>query len=115
MGEVKGRVYKDLLMFHYDKTGNLKRYYGVENTAKSKGLLGGAGGAKSFPSEFSIFESPSNPNDVFWNVFLVQDIDVDCSSETNTNYIAGTQTTTTTCVYTPLYQGKANCFRTGHQ
>lgn len=106
MGEVKGRVYKDLLMFQFDKAGEFKRYYGVENTAKSNGLLGGAGGAKSFPSEFSIFESPTNPNEVFWNVFLVQDIDVDCSSETSNNYISGTQTTTTTCVYTPLYQGK---------
>lgn len=106
MGEVKGRVYKDLLMFHFDKTGAFKRYYGVENTAKSAGLLGGAGGAKSFPSEFTIYESPSNPNDLYWNVFLVQDIDVDCETETSTNYLAGTQTTTKTCVYTPLYQGK---------
>ncbi|MCB9174648.1 MAG: hypothetical protein H6589_08575 [Flavobacteriales bacterium] len=105
IGDVKGRVYKDLLMFHFDKTGAFKRYYGVENTAKSAGLLGGAGGAKSFPSEFSIYEAP-NGKDLFWNVFLVQDVDVDCSSETSTNYIAGTQTTTTTCVYTPLYQGR---------
>lgn len=105
MGDVKGRVYKDLLMFHFDKSGVFKRYYGVENTAKPAGLFGGAGGAKSFPSEFSIYEAP-NGKDLFWNVFLVQDVDVDCSSETSTNYIAGTQTTTTTCVYTPLYQGR---------
>lgn len=106
MGDVKGRVYKDLLMFQFDKSGNFKRYYGVENTAKSAGLLGGAGGAKSFPSEFAIYESPTNPNEIYWNVFLCKDIDVDCSSETSTNYLAGTQTTVTTCVYTPLYQGK---------
>ena len=105
MGDVKGRVYKDLLMFQFDKTGEFKRYYGVENTAKPAGLLGGAGGAKSFPSEFALYEAP-NGKDLFWNVFLVQDIDVDCSSETSTNYLAGTKTTTTTCVYTPLYQGK---------
>lgn len=106
VGDVKGRVYKDLLMFQFDKDGNFKKYYGVENTAKSAGLLGGAGGAKSFPSEFTIYESPVNPNELFWNVFLCKDIDVDCSSETSTNYLAGTQTTTTTCVYTPLYQGR---------
>lgn len=100
IGDVKGRVYKDLLMFQYGNDGSFKRYYGVENTAKSKGLLGGAGGAKSFPSEFTIFESPNNPNDLYWNVFLVQDIDVDCSTETSGNV------QTTTCVYTPLYQGK---------
>ncbi len=87
-------------MFQFDKTGAFKRYYGVQNTAKSAGLLGGAGGAKSFPSEFTIFESPSNPNDLFWNVFLCKDIDVDCTTETSWN------TTTKTCVYTPLYQGK---------
>jgi len=106
MGDVRGRVYKDLLMFHFDKNGNFKRYYGVENTAKSAGLLGGAGGAKSFPSEFVIYESPNNANELYWNVFLCKDIDVDCSSETSNNYISGTQTTTTTCVYTPLYQGQ---------
>ncbi|PJC62349.1 MAG: hypothetical protein CO022_04970, partial [Flavobacteriales bacterium CG_4_9_14_0_2_um_filter_32_27] len=105
MGDVKGRVYKDLLMFQFDKAGEFKRYYGVENTAKPAGLFGGAGGAKSFPSEFALYESP-NGKDLFWNVFLVQDVDVDCSSETSTNYLAGTKTTTTTCVYTPLYQGK---------
>ncbi len=105
MGDVKGRVYKDLLMFQFDKAGEFKRYYGVENTAKPAGLLGGAGGAKSFPSEFSLYEAP-NGKDLFWNVFLVQDVDVDCSSESSTNYLAGTKTTTTTCVYTPLYQGK---------
>jgi len=105
MGETKGRVYKDLLMFQFDKAGEFKRYYGVENTAKPAGLFGGAGGAKSFPSEFALYEAP-NGKDLFWNVFLVQDVDVDCSSETSTNYLAGTKTTTTTCVYTPLYQGK---------
>jgi hypothetical protein len=68
-------------------------------------LLGGAGGAKSYPSEFTIFESPTNPNDLYWNVFLCKDIDVDCSTESSTNYFAGTTTTTKTCVYTPLYQG----------
>ncbi len=103
MGDVKGRVYKDLLMFHFDKAGEFKRYYGVENTAKPAGLLGGAGGAKSFPSEFSVYESP-NGKELFWNVFLVQDVDVDCSSETSVGLT--TTTTTTTCVYTPLYQGK---------
>ncbi|MCB0402920.1 MAG: hypothetical protein KDD41_12605 [Flavobacteriales bacterium] len=105
VGEVKGRVYKDLLMFQFDSKGEFKRYYGVENTAKSAGLLGGAGGAKSYPAEFTVYQSPTNPNDLFWNVFLCKDIDVDCESETSTNYLAGTQTTTTTCVYTPLYQG----------
>jgi hypothetical protein len=105
VGDVKGRVYKDLLMFQFDKTGAFQRYYGVENTAKSAGLLGGAGGAKSYPSEFTIFESPTNPNDLYWNVFLCKDIDVDCSTESSTNYLAGTRTTTKTCVYTPLYQG----------
>lgn len=104
-GETKGRVYKDLLMFQFDEAGEFKRYYGVENTAKPAGLFGGAGGAKSFPSEFALYEAP-NGKDLFWNVFLVQDVDVDCSSETSTNVLAGTQTTTTTCVYTPLYQGK---------
>lgn len=103
VGEVKGRVYKDLLMFHFDKSGDFKRYYGVENTAKAAGLLGGAGGAKSFPAEFTIYESPVNANELFWNVFLCKDIDVDCSSETS--YGVTTKTTTTTCSYTPLYQG----------
>lgn len=105
MGDVKGRVYKDLMMFHFDNKGEFKRYYGVENTAKAAGLLGGAGGAKSFPSEFALYEAP-NGNDLFWNVFLVKDIDVDCETETSTNYLAGTKTTTKTCVYTPLYQGR---------
>jgi len=86
------------LMFQFDKQGNFKRYYGVENTAKSAGLLGGAGGAKSFPAEFSVYESPDSKT-LFWNVFLCKDIDADCSTET------GLYTTTTTCVYTPLYQG----------
>jgi len=105
IGAVKGRVYKDLLMFQFGKAGEFKRYYGIENTAKPAGLLGGAGGAKSFPSEFDLYETP-NGKDLFWNVFLVQDIDVDCSSETSTNYINNTETNTTTCVNTPLYQGK---------
>ncbi|MDF1671945.1 MAG: hypothetical protein P1U41_00435 [Vicingaceae bacterium] len=106
MGDVKGRVYQDLMMFHFDNAGNFKKYYGVSNTAKKKGLLGGAGGAKSYPSEFAIFENPENPKEVFWNVFLVQDIDVDCETDVSNNYIAGTTTTTKTCVYMPLYQGK---------
>ncbi|MDG1477090.1 MAG: hypothetical protein P8Q14_08090 [Vicingaceae bacterium] len=99
VGDVKGRVYKDLLMFQFDKTGVFKRYYGVQNTAKSAGLLGGAGGAKSYPAESTVFESPTNKDELFWNVFLCGDIDVDCSSETSGN------TRTTTCVYTPLYKG----------
>jgi hypothetical protein len=99
VGKVKGRVYKDLFLFHYDKTGNLKRYYGVENTAKSAGLTGGAGGAKSFPSEFAIYESP-NQKDLFWNILLVKDIDVDCSTSEDAT------SKTTTCVYSPLYQGR---------
>lgn len=99
VGKVKGRVYKDLFLFHYDKAGNLKRYYGVENTAKSAGLTAGAGGAKSFPSEFAIYESPNN-KDLFWNILLVKDIDVDCSTSEDAF------TKTTTCVYSPLYQGR---------
>lgn len=106
LGDVTGRVYKDLMLFQFDKIGAFKRYYGVENTAKSAGLFGGAGGAKSFPSEFVIYESPINTNDIYWNVFLCKDVDVDCSSTSSSNYFAGTKTTTTTCVYTPLYQGK---------
>lgn len=105
IGEVKGRVYKDLLMFQFDKSGNFKRYYNVENTAKPAGLLGGAGGAKSFPSEFVVYESPDGKN-LFWNVFLVKDIDEDCEKDESINYAANTKTITTTCVYTPLFQGR---------
>lgn len=103
-GKYSVRSYQDLMMFQFDKTGTFKRYYGVENTAKSSGIFGGGGG-KSYPSEFALYESPDGKN-LFWNVFLVGDVDVDCSSESSTNYLAGTKTTTTTCVYTPLYQGR---------
>ncbi|HMP98152.1 MAG TPA: hypothetical protein PKC24_00135 [Cyclobacteriaceae bacterium] len=105
VGQVRGRVYKDMFMFHLDNTGNFKRYYGVQSTAKSAGLLGGAGGAKSFPSEFSIYEAP-NGKDLYWNVFLVKDIDVDCAKSESVNLLANTKTTTTTCSYTPLFQGR---------
>jgi len=105
VGQVRGRVYKDLFMFHLDDKGSFKRYYGVQNTARPAGLLGGAGGAKSFPSEFAIYEAP-NGKDLYWNVFLVKDIDVDCSKEESINLLANTKTITTTCTYTPLFQGR---------
>ena len=93
------------MMFHLDANGKIKRYYGVQNTAKSATLLGGAGGAKSFPSEFYVNESPDGKS-LFWNVFLVKDIDEDCESSESVNLLANTKTITTTCTYTPLYQGR---------
>ena len=101
VGEVKGRVYKDLLMFQFDKTGEFKKYYGVESTAKGR-LLAGAGTAKSFPAESYIYESANG--DLYWKIMMCQDIDIDCSTEYS--YSWGGTTRTTTCTYTPLFQGK---------
>ena len=93
-GQVKGRVYRNLMMFQFDKDGNFKRYYGIENTAKGA-LLAGAGTAKSFPSQNTLVET-SDGKSIIWNIFLTKDIDEDCSSTSYGTY----------CVFTPLYQGR---------
>lgn len=95
------RVFQDLLMFQFDKDGNFKRFYGIENTAKNR--LRPIANAKAVPSRSFLIESPDKKN-LIWNVFFVKDVDEDCSLQTST--FMNTTTTTTTCYYTPLFQGK---------
>ena len=92
-----GRVYKDLLMFQFDKSGNFKRFYGIENTAKTR--LRPIANAKAFPSKSTLTETADGKN-LAWNMLVVKDVDEDCSSTSDG------RTETTTCYYTPLFQGR---------
>lgn len=95
------RAFKDLLMFQFDKDGNFKRFYGIENTAKNR--LRPIANAQAFPSKSTLTESPDKKS-LVWNVFLVKDVDEDCSYQTSIGI--NTTTNTTTCYYTPLFQGR---------
>lgn len=93
-----GRTYKDFLMFQFDKTGTFKRFYGIQNTAKSP-LFGPK--ATAIAASSAIIESPGGKS-LYWQIYFVKDIDEDCSSEESRTLT--TVTTTTTCYYTPLFQ-----------
>jgi len=94
----KGRTYKDFLMFQFDKTGVFKKFYGIQNTAKSP-LFGPK--ATAVAASSAIIESPDSKS-LFWQIYFVKDIDEDCSSYSEESF--NTKTTYTTCYYTPLYQ-----------
>jgi hypothetical protein len=95
-----GRTYKDFLMFQFDNTGTFKRFYGIQNTAKSP-LFGPK--ATAIAASSAIIESPDGKS-LFWQIYFVKDIDEDCSSYTSESMT--TVTTYTTCYYTPLFQLK---------
>ncbi|NOY48643.1 MAG: hypothetical protein GXO84_10725 [Chlorobi bacterium] len=106
VGKVHGRVFKNLLMFQFDKSGGFKRFYTIDNTAN--GGIGGAAGVQSIPVKSFIYESPTNPNELFWLMSFCKDIDEDCYSDTKTTeaFDVKYKETTTTCITTPLYQAK---------
>ena len=97
-GKTGNRTYKDFLMFQFDKTGTFKKFYGIQNTAKSP-LFGPK--ATAVAASSAIIESPDGKS-LFWQIFFVKDIDEDCSSYQVESLT--TVTTYTTCTNTPLFQ-----------
>ncbi len=99
VGDYRGNIYKDFLMFHFNKNGELVKSYGIDNPQKGglKGLADARTDPRYYPTNATIFEGTDNQS-VFWMSLFVSKIDKKSSSETIGN------TTYTTTWYTPKLQ-----------
>jgi len=119
---VYGGLYKDMLMFHFTKDGELKACYGLESTQKS-GTLGkiadaagkasaalddesykiityGQPDARRHPTDGNIFESKDGKS-LYWMLFPVHHVDRAIHKESGILY-----ENVTTIIYTPRKQIK---------
>lgn len=104
LGGNKGsRLYKGLFMMQYGPDGKLKNNYGVELDRK-KGLGQFSSGLTPdmYPARSSIFESPDGKK-LYWMISMCKAIDTDSDIDTDFNFFSGTQTTTVTTRYSPLF------------
>jgi len=123
LGKNKGtRLYKGLFLLQFDASGKYLRNFGVEpDQKKYMGMFSGGITPDMVPAYSFLQESPDGKN-IYWMINLCKAIDKDTDIESDYNFATGTQTTTYSTSFTPLYsvqygvidaaQGKASDFKT---